>query len=274
MSRDPNNRQRDGKNLASKLFFKRGYENRARDTSELRDWTFMNYGYASDDGDLVDLSDEDEWNRYPIQLYHHLFSRLEAKDTDILDIGSGRGGGAAYMAKTFHPKSVTGVDLSLEAVKLSRSLHGQSKTLGYMQGDAENLPFDDEQFDIVTSVEASHCFASMTRFLKSVTRVLKPEGNLVFTDFRTREGFDDLHAELEDAPLTLLSVEEITESVVLALQRDHERKTKFRDEYLKDDVRDTFAYFAALKGSSTYEAFVTRKCLYKTFHMKRSHDSS
>jgi len=254
--------------LKSKFFFKRWYTALATNTADLRGWTFMSYGYAGKEE--LELSDVDEWNRYPVQLYHHLFNRLKVKDTDVLDIGSGRGGGAAYIARTFEPNSMTGVDLCKEAVELSRELHGESDVLSYVQGDAEALPFEEKQFDVVISVEASHCFASMRRFLDNVHRVLRPKGDFVFTDFRSEEEFEALDQELEDCPLTILEVTDITDNVIQALELDDERKTTFRDEYLSGQIKERFAFFAALKGSESHQAFVSRKYLYKTFHCTRS----
>ena len=231
----------------------------------------MNYGYADEKQKPVELSEKDEWNRYPIQLYHHLVADIEPEGSDILDIGSGRGGGAAYMSRRFNPNSVTGVDLSTEAVRLCQTLHGESDKLKYVQGDAEALPFENEEYDIVTSVEATHCFSSMARFLKEVGRVLVPGGDFVFTDFRSPENFEVLSQEIEDAEnLELLTARDITQNVLLALDLDHDRKERFRDEHLKDVVQERFAYFAAMKGSETHEAFVSGNYLYKTFHLKRS----
>ena len=41
----------------------------------------------------VRLKSEDEKDRYPIQLYHHVASQINLKGLKVLEVGSGRGGG-------------------------------------------------------------------------------------------------------------------------------------------------------------------------------------
>ena len=52
------------------------------------------------------------------QLYHFVTSHADIKDKNVLEVGSGRGGGASYIARYLSPSSITGVDISNEAVAL------------------------------------------------------------------------------------------------------------------------------------------------------------
>ena len=63
---------------------------------------FMNYGYHSPELDL-NLSEEDNIERYPIQLYHFVTSHVDIKGKNVLEVGSGRGGGASYIARYLSP---------------------------------------------------------------------------------------------------------------------------------------------------------------------------
>ena len=247
------------------------YSQLAESTQNLSDWTFMNYGYAhfevSDEPKLEGL---DEWNRYPIQLYHHLACKLDLNGCELLDIGSGRGGGADFIARNFPVEFVTGVDLSHEAVALCKTLHKKNKRVDYIQGDAENLPFDDDSFDAIISVEVTHCFVSIERFLEQVFRVLRPDGNLIITDFRTPVSFEVFFRQIENSAFEVIDTEDISANVVLALDKDHERKDEFCAKNLEGDVSVQFPHFAALQGSQTYQAFASGNYLYKTIHLKRS----
>lgn len=79
-----------------RLLWRRWYNFLARRFADSR-WTFMNYGYlATGDGPLA-LEHADEPDRYCIQLYHHTVSTAELAGRDVLEIGSGRGGGASYL---------------------------------------------------------------------------------------------------------------------------------------------------------------------------------
>src|SRR5687768_5880148 len=65
------------------------------------DWQFMNYGYMPDgDEPPVSLPDNPKIQKYPMQMYHYLAARADLKGKYVLEVGSGRGGGAKYVAGT------------------------------------------------------------------------------------------------------------------------------------------------------------------------------
>src|ERR1043166_502662 len=67
---------------------------------KVKDWSFMNFGYApSGNEPFLKLADEDEINRYSIQLYHYLALKTALAGLDVLEVGSGRGGGAVFIKK-------------------------------------------------------------------------------------------------------------------------------------------------------------------------------
>ena len=76
-------------------------------------WTFMNYGYKHTAQNILNLKSSDENNRMFIQLYDFVASQLPIKNNMVLEVGSGRGGGASFISRYHHPKSITGIDLSL-----------------------------------------------------------------------------------------------------------------------------------------------------------------
>ncbi len=73
--------------------------------------TFLNYGYAftEADGHPLTLDTRDEMNRYPIQIYHHVTAKVDLNGCDVLEVASGRGGGAAYIMKYLKPRSLVGI---------------------------------------------------------------------------------------------------------------------------------------------------------------------
>src|SRR5687768_13574840 len=81
------------------------------------EWTFMNYGCQSNGGECeVNLEGADEADRFCIQLYERVISGVEMNGANALEVGSGRGGGASYIARYRKPRSLVGVDFSSEAV--------------------------------------------------------------------------------------------------------------------------------------------------------------
>ena len=138
---------------------------------------------------------------------------------DVLEIGSGRGGGAAYLAGGLAPRRLVRLDISGAATALARRRYGSAAPLEYRQGDAEGLPFDAQTFDLVLNVESAHCYASIPLFLAEVHRVLRPGGELLLADFVSRRGgaFRGLQEMLAASPLALFSLDEITDNVLVSL---------------------------------------------------------
>ena len=114
------------------------------------------------------------------------FAAPQSNDV-MLDIATGTGN----TALTFAPlmAQVTGVDL---AVKMLEAAHTRALEEGvtnatFLEGSAENLPFADANFDLVTSRHAPHHFRDAAKFLREVARVLKPSGRFVMADQVTLE---------------------------------------------------------------------------------------
>src|SRR4051812_44052429 len=100
-----------------RLIWKPFYETMAK-KFRIEDWHFMNYGYAPGaDQPTVFLLAHDEINRYPIQLYHFLAQKTTIEGKEILEVGSGRGGGSSYISRYLKPARITGIDIASNAVK-------------------------------------------------------------------------------------------------------------------------------------------------------------
>jgi ubiquinone/menaquinone biosynthesis C-methylase UbiE len=95
---------------------------------------------------------------------------IEAPVTDVLDLGTGTGSGAAIVVRRFPDARVVGVDLSEEMLERARvNVPGAE----FRRADASSLPFPDESFDLVTH-------ANMIPFFDEVARVLRPGGTALF----------------------------------------------------------------------------------------------
>ena len=134
---------------------------------------FLNYAFETDPRLQIPLEVSDEPNRPNIQLYHHIASYADFKNKRVLEVSCGHGGGASYLTRYLKPAEYVAMDLNPAAIEYCRGRHAVTG-LKFMQGDAMNLPFAAESFDIVINVEASHCYPDFSQFLKEVVRVLKP----------------------------------------------------------------------------------------------------
>lgn len=241
------------------------YVNKADKNAEI---VFMNYGYAGKDHTLL-LDKLHEPNRYSIQLYHHLAQQVEIKDKNILEIGCGRGGGLSYITRNFSPASAKGIDLVKKAVSFSNR-HHKLDGLSFAQGDAQKLNFENNSFDVVINVESSHRYPAMSSFLKEVSRILRPDGHFLFTDFRYSHEMDDLKKELDSTGFSVLNERCINHEVVEALRLDDERKRKLVNKLAPKFLHKTALNFAGAIGSETYNQFATRKYIYFSYVMKKT----
>lgn len=232
---------------------------------------YMNYGWAHLDpqAELIPLSDQDERNRYCIQLYHHVCSAVDLGDKDVLEVGCGRGGGASYIMRYLKPKSLVAVDTTANAIRFC-SRHYDTAGLLFVRDKAESLQFDDNSFDVIVSIESSHCYASMEHFLNGACRVLRPEGYLLLADFRLTEQLGALRWQLGNCGLELLKEERLTPHVLRALDLDNERKQDLIKRKVPRILQGLFSEFAGMRGTRTsygklrtgdmeYLSFVLRK---------------
>jgi SAM-dependent methyltransferase len=233
------------------------------------EWTFMNYGYAVADGDTLQLETADEPDRHCIQLYDHVAGAVNLQRQTVAEVGSGRGGGASYIKRYLGPGRVIGVDLSAQAVALCRARH-RIEGLEFRVGDAEHLPLEDSSLDAVVNVESSHCYPSFDRFVSEVERVLRPGGNFLYADFRDRGGVESWRRSLERSGLSLIGETDITSNVLIALERDNERKLAFINRIVPGPFQAAFKDFAGMRGSSVYEGFRTGRLVYLTFVLKKT----
>lgn len=235
------------------------------------DWTFMNYGYVpAASAPALALEGVDEPDRLCIQLYHHVASTTELLGREVLEVGSGRGGGASFLARYHRPMRMTGVDFSQEAVTLAGSRHAAVANLSFRAGDAEALPFPDASFDVVINVESSHCYGHVDRFFGEVARVLRPGGWFLYTDFRSATDMPALHATLAAQPAwTQVGHEDITGAVADAMEADDQRKRALIRQFISPRFQPLFGEFAGLVGGQMYEGFRGREILYHRFAFRK-----
>lgn len=102
-------------------------------------------------------------------------------DEKVLDIGSGPGELSMEIAKKLADGGfLQGVDLSPQMIELAKRIaeQQQRKNVAFTTGDALDLEFEDNSFDVVVSSNAFPWVPDRQKFLTEVLRVLKPGGRL------------------------------------------------------------------------------------------------
>ena len=96
---------------------------------------------------------------------------IEAKN--ILDVGCGTGGNL-----TLFNGFVVGLDISSQALELAQK---RKPDAVLCRGEAENLPFKDESFDLVLALDLLEHLPDDIKGLSEMYRVLKKGGNALIT---------------------------------------------------------------------------------------------
>ena len=107
---------------------------------------------------------------------------LKKKNPEILlDIATGTGDLAINLVQT-GARKIIGLDISpgmLEVGKKKVLEKHMEKTIEMIEGDSENLPFEDNMFDAVTVAFGVRNFETLEKGLSEIHRVLKPSGTFV-----------------------------------------------------------------------------------------------
>ncbi len=104
------------------------------------------------------------------------------EDWRVLDIATAAG----HTANTFapHVKQVIATDITFEMLLLSAAeiRKRDADNVQLLAADAEDLPFRNQYFDLVTCRIAAHHFPDVARFVREAARVLVPGGRLAIVD--------------------------------------------------------------------------------------------
>ncbi len=228
---------------------------------------FLNYGYVSDgsgDCSVVDLP-EHFINKNSVRLVLELVGDCPVDGARVLDVGCGRGG-TIYTLKTFfNPATLTGLDLSTTAVEFDRKAHGDART-SFHEGDAENLPFPDESFDVVTNVESSHSYPNVHRFYAEVHRVLGPGGYFLYTDALSLQQITTALAHLDRLGFALEVNRNITANVLLSCNEVAATRVEAFDQRNDPELMQNFL---ATPGSQVYDEMCSGRWEYRIYRFRK-----
>jgi len=121
------------------------------------------------------------------------------KEMEVLDIATGGG----HVANALAPlvRRVIAFDLTEQMLeKASEFIRGNGySNVDFVHGDAEQLPFADASFDLVTCRIAAHHFPNVPAFASEAFRVVKPGGKLLLIDNVAPENdqFDEFYNQVE-----------------------------------------------------------------------------
>ncbi|TAI62521.1 class I SAM-dependent methyltransferase [Bradyrhizobium sp. Leo170] len=167
-----------------------------------------------------------------------------AADMSVLDVGSGVGGPARFLAAT-HGCRVTGVDLSEPFVDAARYLTertGQGERVSFETASALDLPFDDGHFDVVLLQHVAMNISDRARLYREIRRVLKAGGRFAIYDVVLNDGEPHYPVPWARTPATSFLL-------TAAATREAIEPAGFRNVAWRDDTEAAKGWIAELRAS-------------------------
>lgn len=118
-----------------------------------------------------------EGELYRFHKERYLFAIPSVKNKIVLDVACGTGYGTDLLVRKGKSKKVIGLDYDKKTIsECKKTCKGE-----FIEGDATNLPFEDNYFDIVVSFETIEHIIDYNLFLKEIKRVLKKDGLVIMS---------------------------------------------------------------------------------------------
>ena len=180
------------------------------------------------------------------------------QNSRVLDIGSGYGGTARYLAKSFGCR-VVALNLSTVQNERHRRMNieeGLDNLIEVVDGNFEDIPFQDSSFDIVWSQDAILHSGAREKTVSEVSRVLTESGDFIFTDLMQSV---DCPEDVLQPILDRLQLESMATPQVYREAADTHGLTEVRFEHFTDHLvthydrvlQETQAHEAQLRHSIT-----------------------
>ena len=110
----------------------------------------------------------------------------------ILDLATGTADLALLLAKHNPESHIIGMDISEKMLDIGKAKVAKQKKEDQIElrlGDAANLPFEDNTFDVITVAFGVRNFEDLDKGLSEISRVLKPDGQVIILEFSMPEKF-------------------------------------------------------------------------------------
>ncbi len=139
----------------------------------IREFTKAADIYETDQAGIYEMCKDD---------YPYISQELQKEDfKDLLDCGCGTGPMISLLYEKDPSKNYTGLDITPKMIEVAKAKKLDGVT--WVVGDCENLPFNEDSFDVIICSNSFHHYPNPQAFFESAKRVLRPGGRLILQDY-------------------------------------------------------------------------------------------
>ena len=111
-------------------------------------------------------------------------AKKNGRSMKVLDIGTGYGHNITFLSKVLpRGRKIWTLDPSEDVLENAKKILQGEKGITFVKGTTEELPFDDNFFDVVVSLVLLHHLKGLERGLGEMLRVLSKKGKLILIDW-------------------------------------------------------------------------------------------
>ena len=229
---------------------------------------FLNYGYTDPAAPVVEM-DESAVVAASRRLYEAVLTGF-TDATRVLEIGCGRGAGAAFVLDSRPVGEYVGIDLSNENLRLCRERLPAGGRAHFALADARRLPVRDAAFDVAYSIEAAQHFEDRPRCYAEVARALRPGGRFYLAAIWGRDEVES-PAVIEASGLTIVQHDDITAHVVRSLDHSSVFRLGIVDALgLPERLRPILMSFVGVRGCENYDGLASGRLVYHRLLLEKS----
>jgi ubiquinone/menaquinone biosynthesis C-methylase UbiE len=116
-----------------------------------------------------------------IDIIRYKFASKYVEDKIVLDIACGSGYGTILLSE-HGARKVIGLDIDFNTIlELQKQYHNNNNNIEFINGSTYSIPFSDEYFDILVSIETLEHLENPDTFLNEARRVLKKGGIIIIS---------------------------------------------------------------------------------------------